>query len=205
MLGPLLIAAQELQLVQSSSIAIDAPEDYRAYYAKLEGEAHVYTINADDPFRLSAALLVPYVEGAKTDISAAIVDPSKPDVPIALLDGTGQEWIPFVDTAGRDDYLAGPLFKAGVDRGTYEIRVWSSNNDSAYVLVIGEEGSFSIGEIIKRYTTLPAIKSEFFGKSPSSAFLTPLLLWPILGLVTALLVVGIVTGILLRRRTHTIS
>jgi len=194
-------AAQELRLVGTGTTTIDDPGVYRAYYGKLSGEPHVYTFRADsdvEPVKL--VVLVPDVANAKTDISIAMIDGLHPENPFAVADGSAIEWTRFFDTAGRDSYLAGPSLEATVPRGTYQIRVWSSNNDSPYVLVVSGKESFSIGETLHRYGTLPAIKSQFFGKPGYQAYLAPLLLWPILGV---LIIVGLILFIFMvffRRR-----
>lgn len=195
-------AAQELRLVQgSATTSIDDPSVYRAYYGKLGGEPQVYAFKADsDVEPVKVVILVPDIPNAKTDISVALIDDRHPENPFAIADGSAIEWTRFFDTAGRDSYLAGPTLEATVPRGTYQIRVWSSNNDSPYVLVVSGKESFSLGETLHRYGTLPAIKSGFFGKPGYQAYLTPLLLWPIL---SVLIVVGLILFIVIiffRRR-----
>jgi hypothetical protein len=193
LLLPLALFAQELRIAESTPVEIDDPEAYRAYYGKLEGQPDVYRIQAAEPFRLSVVILTPDVDGARTDFSARIVDTAAPDEPFASVDGTTSEWVAFFDTSGRDDYLAGPLFQAGAPAGSYEIEVSNADNQGAYVLLLGEESAFSFGEILHRYSALPAIKSDFFGKPAYQAFLAPLLLWPVLALliVLAIIVFGI--------------
>lgn len=192
--------AQELRIVESSPTAIENPEAYRAYYGKLDGAPEVFTITVTEPFRFSIVILTPDVQGARTDFTANVIDMANPDTPFAVVDGTVSEWIPFFDTTGRDDYLAGPLFQAGIAAGTYEIRVSNPDNEGAYVVLLGEESSFSLGEIFNRYGALPTIKSDFFGKPAYQAFLAPLLLWPIIAVLIVLAVI-VFTIYLLRRRT----
>lgn len=191
---PLVASAQQLRVVEGNTTTIDDPGVYRAYYGKLTGEPHVYTFRAEgDIVPVKFVILVPDTAGAKTDISAGLIDELHPEEPFAVADGTLVEWTRFFDTAGRDSYLAGPTLEATVPRGNYQVRVWSSNNDSPYVLVVSGEEPFSIGETLRRYSTLPTIKSEFFGKPRLQAYLSPLLLWPIFGvLILAALIIFIV-------------
>lgn len=196
-------AAQQLRVVQGNAATnIEDPSIYRAYYGKLSGEPHVYTFKADSDIEpVKVVILVPDIPNAKTDISVAFIDDLHPENPFAVADGATIEWTRFFDTAGRDSYLAGPTLEATVPRGSYQIRVWSSNNDSPYVLVVSGTEKFSIAETLHRFGTLPTIKSEFFGKSGIQAYLAPLLLWPIL---SVLIVVGLVLFLLLvlRRRAR---
>jgi hypothetical protein len=84
---------------------------------------------------------------------------------------------------GRDNYFQGPSFSSVLPAGRYRIVVWSSNNDSAYSLAVGETESFSIGSLMDAYRTLPRIKSSIFGRPAYEAFLTPILGGPIVLLV----------------------
>lgn len=200
LLIPFALFAQELRIVDTTPADIDNPETYRAYYGKLDGAPDVFRVNAAEPFRLSIVVLVPDVADARTDFVARVVDTANRGTPVAGVDGTVSEWVSFFDTSGRDDYLAGPLFQGGVPAGSYEIEVSNADNQGAYVLLLGEESSFSIGEVLGRYSTLPDIKSDFFGKPAYQAFLAPLLLWPILaGLI--ILAIIVFTLYILRRRT----
>ncbi|MEK7509146.1 MAG: hypothetical protein AAB605_00350 [Patescibacteria group bacterium] len=187
---PALTLAQELRLVDAASTVLGDPTTYRAYYGKLSGEPHVFMFSTIEQLtHVKAILLVPDTAEAKTDISGAFIDTLHPDSPFVVGDGALVEWQRFFDTGGRESYLAGPVLEATVPPGNYELRVWSSNNDSSYVLVVEGEERFSLAEVWSRFTTGPHIKSEFFGKSAFSAFVTPLLLWPIFG---GLLIIGLI-------------
>jgi len=198
--APLALFAQELRIVEGTPFVIDDPEAYRAYYNVLDGAPAVYSIEASGPFRLSLVVLTPDVEGARADFRAEIVNTAGTGTPATVVDGATSEWIPFFDTSGRDDYLAGPIFQTGMDAGTYEIRISNADNAGAYVLLLGEERGFSLGEIVNRYSALPTIKTEFFGKPAYQAFLAPLLLWPIIALLIVVAVIVFVLYILQQRR-----
>lgn len=195
---PSLGIAQELRLVDSNQTTIDT-NVYRAYYGTLSGEPHVFSFSASsDVFPVKAFILVPDIEGVRTDISAAMFSKVHPEDPFITIDGSAIEWQRFYDTAGRDTYLAGPVLEATIPKGDYEIRIWSSNNDSQYVLIVQGSDALSLEQITSRFNTLPTIKSEFFGKSASEAYLTPLLLWPIFSILVLLGVVLLLI-IILRR------
>lgn len=200
--APLALSAQELRIVESTPFVIDDPEAYRAYYNVLDGAPAVYSIESSDAFRLSLVVLAPDVDGARTDFRAEIVNTAGTGTPPTVVDGATAEWIPFFDTSGRDDYLAGPIFQVGMDAGTYEIRITNVDNAGAYVLLLGEERGFSIGEIMNRYSALPTIKSEFFGKPSYQAFLAPLLLWPIIAVLIVLALVVFLVYLLQQRRSR---
>lgn len=197
---PAALFAQELRIIESPSTLISDPEAYRAYYGKLMGEPHVYTVRAEEPFRLSVIILTPNIEGARTDFSATIIDTTLLDEPVIVLDGAVSEWQWFFDTAGRDEYLAGPVLRGGLPAGDYEIRVSNPDNQGAYVLVLGEDGWSSVSGLLSRYTALPVVKSEFFGKPAYQAYLTPLLLWPVIALLV--IAAAAVFAIYIYKRRH---
>ncbi len=194
--------AQQLRIVEGdATTTISEPAVYRAYYGKLSGEPHVYTFTAPgDIFPIKLVVLQPDVAAAKTDVSVALIDELHPEAPFAVADGSVVEWTRFFDTTGRDSYLAGPSLEATVPSGHYQIRVWSSNNDSPYVLIVEGKQPFSLGEVLRRFSVVPAIKSDFFGKPAYQAYLTPLLLWPILSVLIVLGLVLFITIVFFRRR-----
>lgn len=195
------VFAQQLRLVEGATTAID-PTIYRAYYGILTGAPHTFTFSTDaDITPVSFVIFVPDTSDAKTDITAAMVDTQHPDSEFVVGDGSMVEWTRFFDTAGRDSYLAGPTLTATIPKGSYEVRVSSDTSDVPYVLVVSGKESFSIAETLRRYGTVPSIKSQFFGKSAAEAYLTPLLLWPILGLFILAALIVFLTMLYLRRRT----
>lgn len=191
---PLAASAQQLRIVDSPSTGID-PTTYRAYYGKLTGEPHSFTFSVSEETPVKFVLLVPDVEDATTQISATLVDAKDPQGIFIPGDGTLTEWQRFFDTAGRDSYLAGPTLEGDLPPGEYRVQVSSASDDAQYVLVVSGDSSFSLIETFRRYGTVPAIKSDFFGKSSAEAYLTPLLLWPIFGvlILAALAIFGLMT------------
>lgn len=155
------------------------PEISKAYYGQLTGEPHVFTIDAREPFDFYLNVLVPDVPNAKKDVSAALINPASPEVPIVVIGGGEAKWEPFFEEFARDNYFKTDEFRTKLPAGEYEIRVWSSNNDSAYSLAIGEIESFGFWDVVDAYIRIPQIKSFFFEKSPFSALLTPFIGGPI--------------------------
>jgi hypothetical protein len=197
-LFPYIVSAQQLRIIDQATTEID-PTAYRAYYGKLTGEPHLFTFTTSEETPLMFVLAVPDVPDATTDISATLIDVKNPDGLFETADGGMVEWQRFFDTAGRDSYLAGPTVVTTVPPGEYRLQVSSAADDASYVLIVSGEDSFSFLETLRRYGTVPTIKSHFFGKSAAEAYLTPLLLWPIFAvLILAALIVFIL--IIVRRR-----
>lgn len=179
---PLAASAQQLRIVDESTTEIN-PTAYRAYFGKLSGEPHTFTFSVDEETPVKFVLLVPDVPDANTQVSATLVGADESQGVFVPGDGTLTEWQRFFDTAGRDSYLAGPTLESTVPTGEYRVQVSSADDDAQYVLVVSGDSKFSLIETFRRYGTVPAIKSDFFGKSAAEAYLTPLLLWPIFGLL----------------------
>jgi hypothetical protein len=72
-----------------------------------------------------------------------------------------------------DTYFMGPEYKAPAEAGNYEIRVWSSNNDSKYSLAIGEIEAFNGKEGWNALIIIPELKKNFFNESPISFIFSP--------------------------------
>lgn len=160
------VLAHQPRIVTGEVTVVPDPEISKAYYGKLNGEPHTYRIFSDKPFKLYAGVLVPDIPNQKKDVSAVILKDDQIDEPLAVLDGANFEWEPFFEEYAHDDYWWGPEYRAEVPAGNYEIRVWSSNNDSRYSLAVGDVELFNFREGWNAIRLIPEIKSGFFGKSP---------------------------------------
>jgi len=197
---PVLVSAHQPRIVDERPVTvIEEPEISKAYYGQLTGEPHVFRIDSDKEFDFYMNVLVPDLPGVKKDVSAALINPEHPEAPLAIVGGVGADWKQFFEEFARDSYWQADEYRTKLSPGTYEIRVWSSNNDSAYSLAVGEIESFGPGEILNAYLKIPQIKSFFFEKSPLSAFVTPFLGAP---LVALLCIVGGVAFLVYKRRAR---
>lgn len=174
---PVIASAHQPRIVESRLTEVPEPEISKAYYGKLSGEPDVYVINATVPFDLYVGVLVPDIEGQKKDVSAVVLK-NQPageagGEELAVLDGLNFEWKQFYEPFGADTYWKGPEYKARAEAGTYEIRVWSSNNDSKYSLAIGEIEVFDGKETLNALTLIPKLKKDFFNESPVGFIVSP--------------------------------
>ncbi len=167
---PGIVSAHQPRLVESRETTVVAPAVSKAYYGTLSGEPHTFSFVATTSFPLYVGVLVPDRPGQKKDVSAVVL---RDGVELALLDGAGFEWTQFDEPFGNDTYWEGPEYKAEGAPGSYEIRVWSSNNDSAYSLAIGEEELFDAKETWNALTLIPQLKRDFFQKSPADFIFSP--------------------------------
>ncbi len=167
---PQVMLAHQPRITESRKTIVTDPEISKAYYSKLTGEPDVYIIESNKTFNLYVNVLVPDAPDQKQDVSAVVL---KDGNQIVLLDGMNFTWQKFYEPFGADNYLAGPEYEAAVDPGTYEVRVWSSNNDSKYSLAIGKIEAFDGKEGINALTVIPKLKQDFFGSWPISFIKSP--------------------------------
>ncbi len=168
---PTLASAHQPRITESRVTDVPNPEISKAYYRELQGEPDVYVIQESEPFDLYVNVLVPDIAGQNKDVSAVVL--GEDGVQIALLDGVTAPWKQYYEPFGADSYWMGPEYKARVPTGTYEIRVWSSNNDSKYSLAIGEIEAFDRAEGINALTMIPKLKKDFFNESPVGFIVSP--------------------------------
>lgn len=169
-LTPTIAFAHQPRVVENTKINVVDPEISKAYYGQLEGEPHIYIINTSEDFELYVNTLVPDIEGQKKDVSAEIF---KNGESIKTLDANNFEWTNFFEPFGHDTYWMGPEYKTRAEAGEYEIRVWSTNNDSKYSLAIGEIEAFNFKESLNALKIIPQLKRDFFNESPINFILSP--------------------------------
>lgn len=186
--------AHQPRVTESRLTQVPDPEISKAYYGKLTGEPDVYIIEAIEPFDLYVNVLVPDIRDQKKDVSATVIKDGNTENPLAVLDGINFEWKKFYEPFGADTYWMGPEYKARAEAGQYEIRVWSSNNDSKYSLAIGEIEAFDRKEGINALTIIPQLKKDFWGESPISFIFSPFG-W---GLIVVMYLLALIVGLLYR-------
>lgn len=171
--APSLVLAHQPRITEGRLTQVPDPEISKAYYGELTGEPDVYVIKTSEPFDLYVNVLVPDIAGQKKDVSAVVIKDGNVEKPLTVLDGIPFEWKKFYEPFGADSYWMGPEYKTRAEAGTYEIRVWSSNNDSKYSLAIGEIEAFDGKEGLNALTVIPELKKNFFEVSPISFIKSP--------------------------------
>ena len=172
-LFPSIASAHQPRIVTSTETIVTDPEISKAYYGKLDGDPHIYKINAQKPFNLYINLLVPDVKGQKKDIAAIITKNGNAEHPIVMLIGANYDWIRFWEKFGRSWYWQVPEFRKDVGAGEYEIKIWNGLNDSKYVLAIGEKENFNFSETLNAIKLIPKIKWSFSNQLPTNFILSP--------------------------------
>jgi hypothetical protein len=173
---PAIALAHQPRITESRETYVPEPEISKAYYGKLMGEPDTYIIESATPFDLYVNVLVPDIPGIteqKKDVSAAVIKDGETDTPLAVIGGVNANWEKFYEPFGVSTYWRGPEYKTRAEAGRYEVRVWSSNNDSKYSFAIGEGEFFDSKEIWNALRLVPKIKSRFFEESPASFIKSP--------------------------------
>lgn len=167
---PSITSAHQPRLVKEVKTTVVDPEISKAYYAKLEKTSNTYTIQSDTDFNLYVNILVPKIENQKKDVSFSITKDGKE---LATYLAEDHEWKEFWEEFGRNWYWMGAEYREKATPGTYEITVWSSQNDSKYSLAIGEIETFDSKESMNALKLIPEIKKNFFEESPITFLLSP--------------------------------
>jgi len=162
--------AHQPRIVDSKDTIVLNPTVSKAYYGKLSGDSHTYTINVTEAFNLYVGILMPFYEESKKDVSAEIY---KEGESIQVLGGKSADWKNMFEFFGQSTYLKSGEYKERVDAGEYTIIVSSPNNDSKYALAIGETEAFNGNEIINALRVIPELKRNFFNESPLSFVKSP--------------------------------
>ncbi|PKL73847.1 MAG: hypothetical protein CVV29_01275 [Methanobacteriales archaeon HGW-Methanobacteriales-2] len=160
-------------------IMVDDPEISKAFYGELDGKPVYYQIHSPQPFQLYVNLLVPTSPGQGGELVSAEVTDSSGEM-IMFLNGTNSTWTPYFEEFGGDYYLKGPEATLNVPAGTYNIRVFNTQNQGKYSIAIGKIESFPANETISALFTLPLLKEQFFSKPVSTLF------FEFLGIILAL-------------------
>jgi hypothetical protein len=183
--------AHQPRIVESNATVVPNPDVSKAYYGKLSGELHTYTINVQEAFDLYVGILMPFSEDSKKDVSAEIY---KNGESVQVLGGKSADWKKMFEFFGQSTYWKSDEYKEGVDAGKYTIIVSSSNNDSKYALAIGQTEAFNGNEIINALRVIPDLKRNFFNESPLSFVKSPFG-W---GYILTMYILAFVFGLLYR-------
>jgi hypothetical protein len=201
-----IVSAHQPRLISGDqTVEIIKPEISQAFYAALEGSPHLYQIVADQEFQLYLNLLVPDLPRIDKDITATVsrVDAQGREALLFALTGENHHWEKYFEPFAGDRYFKGPERTETVPAGLYRIQVSSADNRGRYVLAVGKEEKFTAAETAAMIAALPALKRDFFEKSPLTAFFNLVGLFMLLSL---LLLIAVAAGLywlirfILRRR-----
>jgi hypothetical protein len=192
---PLAVLAHQPRIVETEKINITKPEISKAYYGKLSGKPHTYTISTSSDFDLYVNDLVPFIEGPGKNVTVKIF---KGDRALGSLSPSEKDWKKFFEPFGQSMYWQGPELKIRADAGKYKIIVQSREKNIRYVLATGEIEAFDGIESLNAILLIPRLKKNFFEEPPISFIFSPLGWGYILLLQLLSLSVGWVTSRVLK-------
>lgn len=169
------------------------------FYGVLDTTPHLYVLTSTDPFLLTLRILVPEMEGVHTDVNTIIVKREGRQgsvVEVARVLSRDGSWELFREPIGGDEYKRGGGYEQELEPGTYFLEVSAPNNDTPYVLVVGNEegkGDISYGDMLVRISDVKV----FYGHSRLWVLESPY------GYVPVLLLIALGGGVWwYRRRTY---
>ena len=168
---PLAALAHQPRIVETEKINITKPEVSKAYYGKLSGKPHTYTISTSSAIDLYVNVLVPFIEGPRKNVVVKIF---KDGQPLESLNPGENDWKKFFEPFGQSMYWQGPELKIRADAGKYKIIVQSREKRIRYVLATGEIEAFDGTESLNAILLIPKLKKNFFEEPPISFIFSPL-------------------------------
>ncbi|MBW3014050.1 hypothetical protein KY335_02305 [Candidatus Woesearchaeota archaeon] len=192
------VSAHQPRLVDQDFTEIKNPEISQAFYGNLEGKEESYQINSGTPFMLYVQILVPDIENIDKDVSANITLGEK----TYTLDGLEHEWTRFYEEFGGDYYYMGPEMEQAVKQGTYNIKVFSPDNQGKYVLVVGKEEAFPVKEMLRTLVVMPKLKM-YFDRSPFTAFFNRIGIFLLIPLIILIVIIFFLRWLIKKLYTKT--
>jgi hypothetical protein len=168
---PLAVLAHQPRIVETEKINITKPEISKAYYGKLSGKPHTYTISTSSDIDLYVNVLVPFIEGPGKNVTVKIF---KDGQALGSLSPSEEDWKEFFEPFGQSMYWQGPEFKKRAGAGKYKIIVKSREKNIRYVLATGEIEAFDGIESLNAISLIPKLKKNFFEEPPISFIFSPL-------------------------------
>jgi hypothetical protein len=192
--GP--VAAHQPVVVDGKTTTVSNPEISKAYYGKLTGASHTYTIDSEVEFILYVGILVPDVENANKDVMAEVFSGTEL---LTTIGGVGAEWVTFYEPFGQNTYWDGGDYRIRAQAGVYTIKVSSPSNQSTYSLAVGDIESFDLAAIAKTFVVMPEMEREFFYSSAIELVGTRFGLIYLAVIYSAALAVALLYRLLLRK------
>jgi hypothetical protein len=189
-------AAHQPVVVDGETTSVSNPEISKAYYGKLAGADHTYTIDSDVEFILYVGILVPDIENANKDVMAEVFSGTEL---LATIGGVGAAWVTFYEPFGQNTYWDGGDYRIRAKAGVYMIKVSSPSNQSTYSLAVGDIESFDLAAIAKTFVVMPEMEREFFYSSAIELVGTRFGLIYLAVIYSAALAVALLYRLLLRK------
>lgn len=153
-------------------ITVVLPEVSQAFYAVLNGQPHTYYIDEADSFDFYVQVLIPDLPGQRADFYIKVMRVQEGGEAASVYERDTKlfPWLKYYEPYGGDYYLKGPELRFKAAPGSYFVIISNEGNTGKYALAVGEKESWPADEIWHTLKILPALKKDFFGKSPCTAY-----------------------------------
>lgn len=154
---PIYSSAYQIKFTKKTPIEIGNLKRATVYYGEFKKGAHTYKVSSNSDFLLHVDVFTPDTFWQKRDIYVKIFKNGDTQNPIAYLDPSEFRWTKHFDSLIKQSYWQGPAFEQNIEKGDYEVIVYSSNNDSKYFVRFGNKSYFNfwqMTQIVKNVSTI---------------------------------------------------
>lgn len=199
-IAPFFVSAYVPGFVSKEGVVVNEPLRANRFFGELHEESAVFRFSLKEGGIIYLNLMTPVSVDGGGKFDAVIVNESAGTV-TAVLEAGALAWQSYRDTSIGEDFLRGPELNMTVPAGEYRIVVTSQGNIGKFVLQIGQDESFSIGDYFALYKMGPTLKRVFFDSARFSFFTS------IVGFSFTLLFVllGMLLGYGVGRSTHAVD
>ena len=152
---------------KDTNTTITEPEVSHAYYGKLNGEAHTYTINTEKNITLYVNILQPDPspdsETSEARSFSVRIKQYEGDDKTATYGMEAGNWEQYYEKHGKDHYLRGPELERDVTADRYVITVSNDENQGKYALAVGKQEDFGLIDRITAWFKAIYLDWWFFG------------------------------------------
>lgn len=194
------VAAHQPVLTMGIDSAPDKPiviDDYvtsQAFYGELDGSPDYYSITISKTSDLYLGILAP--DSGQTDFTVSLSARGFTDDL-----GAVKDWERFYEEFAGDWYLRGPEKTFRLIPETYIVTVSSPSGKGKYALAVGTEERITAAGMAGNLSTLPRLKTEFFGQPAWKVFDGKIFrVFAIIAAIAAIVAIIAIAAIFARRR-----
>ncbi len=167
--APLFAFAYVPVFASKEGVMVSEPIRAHRFFGELLEESAVFRFSLKEGGIIYLNLMTPASVNSSGKFDAVIVNESAGTV-TAILEAGALDWQSYRDPYIGEDFIRGPELNMSVPAGEYRVVVTSPGNVGKFVLQIGQEESFSIGDYFALYKMGPTLKRDFFETTQISFF-----------------------------------
>jgi len=185
----------------NSPYLIAEPQIAQAFYGELKLEPDYYQINLAEPLAFKLGLFSPANKEERQDFAAEIISNNydSRDLIISTLESEDPLWGVYFEKFAGNKYYKGPAAVINLEQGSYLLKIYSSDNQGKYTLMLGQEGNFTSHDIIDSLEKLPNLKKDFFAAPPIAAYFNLIGFFALLVVASVIVFAFWLAGLFFRR------